>query len=334
MEFYPIERAPAAFQQPVSQAEILQMCRRAFGEDCRVELARELSGGLYNSTFLVQFADSSRVVLRIGPPEFRQYQSELNLMRSEYASLPYFAPIAPLLPKLIMADFTHQLIDRDYLFQSFIEGENWAQINKQLTSDEKKSLWREVGTLTKKIHAVKGPHFNYSFTGPTFPTWGAAVIARLTAQLGDLDRVQLQAEDLRKLLALAERYASVLDQITAPSLLHGDLWLVNILVSRVGSQPRIVGLIDNDRASWGDPMADWTIFLLERNTAPEIQAFWETYGKPEPTNESRLRQLIYYGCHNVAVLLEQFRIDKASDMARTYRELKSVIEQLESFSLK
>ena len=53
-----------------------------------------------------------------------------------------------------------------------------------------------------------------------------------------------------------------LDEIEVPCLLHGDLWLFNLLIARQPREPSIVGVLDADRAWWGDPMADWTMFIL------------------------------------------------------------------------
>ncbi|MCX4808602.1 hypothetical protein OG594_44705 [Streptomyces sp. NBC_01214] len=39
--------------------------------------------------------------------------SEAHLMRNEYASVPWLAPIADLMPKVLAADFTGTVIGRD-----------------------------------------------------------------------------------------------------------------------------------------------------------------------------------------------------------------------------
>jgi len=46
-----------------------------------------------------------------------------------------------------------------------------------------------------------------------------------------------------------------------PNLLHGDLWTFNLLVAHSNDRPAITGVLDTDRAWWGDPMADWIMFL-------------------------------------------------------------------------
>lgn len=55
-------------------------------------------------------------------------------------------------------------------------------------------------------------------------------------------------------------------------------------------------MLDYDRASWGDPLADWTFHLLPRRAAPNVRAlFWQEYGIPEQTARARFRALVYEG---------------------------------------
>src|SRR5690242_17403934 len=119
VEFRAIERAAGAFQGGVGPADLAAMCRRAFGPAVGVTAAVELGGGMYNTTYRVELA-TGPVILRVGPEPHRQYRLERGLMRNEYASVPYLAPIADLMPRTLAADFTHQLIDRDYLFQTHL----------------------------------------------------------------------------------------------------------------------------------------------------------------------------------------------------------------------
>lgn len=70
-------------------------------------------------------------------------------MRSEHAMQPYFAPVAALMPKTVLVDFTHQLVDRDYMFQTFIEGERWDDLWDELTPEENNTLWDQFGSVVE-----------------------------------------------------------------------------------------------------------------------------------------------------------------------------------------
>jgi aminoglycoside phosphotransferase (APT) family kinase protein len=331
MEYIPIERSADAFQQPVGQSQIIAMCLRAFGEERQVELAKELGGGLYNNTYFVRISGMQQpVILRVGPHPTRQFRIERNLMRNECASLPFLAPIFPLLPRIIMADFTHQLLERDYLFQTYMEGEQWAQVMDVFTSEEKKALWRQLGSITRKIHAVQGPHFGSSVIDPHFSSWSLTVTDWLTSIISDLEEVRLDASDVRSLLDIAQTNQRYLDEITQPQLLHGDLWTVNILVKRGEEEPQIVAVLDSDRTSWGDPMADWTMFLLYRNAGTEVDAFWETYGQPEKSPGAQFRSLIYQGGYLGGARLEHHRLHHHEKVKHSYQDMQIVIEALRS----
>jgi hypothetical protein len=65
--------------------------------------------------------------------------------------------------------------------------------------------------------------------------------------------------------------AAVLDEVTAPVLVHFDLWDGNILVESSSAGHRIGTLIDAERAFWGDPLAEFVSLALfgdiEQDTA-------------------------------------------------------------------
>ena len=104
-------------------------------------------------------------------------------MHAEHAMQPYFAPIAALMPKMLLVDFTHQLIDRDYMFQSFIEGQRWDDAGDELSSEENNILWGQFGTIVKQIHEVRGERFGLPRPGFQFERWSQTVIDRLERTL-------------------------------------------------------------------------------------------------------------------------------------------------------
>src|SRR5687767_9380595 len=136
------------------------MCQRGFGKDIQIDSQHELRGGTFNTAYLITLRDQSKVILRVAPPQTADLAWEDDfLMRSEHAMQPFFAPIAALTPKTLLIDFTHQLIDRDYMFQTFIEGERWDDIWEKLTPAENNLLWSQFGDIIRQIHEVRGDTF-------------------------------------------------------------------------------------------------------------------------------------------------------------------------------
>ena len=73
-----------------------------------------------------------------------------------------------------------------------------------------------------------------------------------------------------------------------PTLLHMDVWSQNILVDAAGN---VTGLVDFDRALWGDVEIEFAV--LDYCGISEA-AFWEGYGQPrEDTLSAKIRQQFY-----------------------------------------
>ncbi len=332
MEYTTIQRLPDAFQQSITREQLIAICHHAFGKHIQINSAQELSGGLYNNTYLIHINAMLPVILRVAPHPTRQFASDTIRMRNEYAAFPFFAPIAPLLPKILMADFTHQLIERDYMLQTCMEGEQWAQILPTFTPQEQKSLWHQLGTITKQIHSVQGDLFGNVLLTSTFPSWSLTITNQLTTIIHNLAALQLDTSDIRSILASAQAHHALLDEITQPHLLHGDLWTVNILVKRKESGPQITAILDFDGASWGDPLSDWTIFLLHLHANTEIDAFWQTYGQPENNPAAQFRNLIYRGRYLGEIRLEKHRLHLHDAVKRSYRDMQILISHLEDLN--
>jgi aminoglycoside phosphotransferase (APT) family kinase protein len=312
VHFRAIERGPGDFQESVSPVQIQAMTRGAF----QVVTATEIGGGLYNNTYRVTDDSGRDVVLRVAPEPRKQARSERELMRNEQAALPFFAPIASMMPQTLMADWTHEVIKRDYVWQTMLSGVSAMDVVNKY--DDRDPLYRQIGAIAKRIHAVEGVRFG-RVAGPLFGTWSAAIIAGLRDIVADLETVALDATDVEEVIAIAEQNATVLDEVTEPRLLHGDLWVPNVLVAP--DRLRITGVLDHDRASWGDPAADWPVFMARsRNRA----AFWETYGHYEETWRDR----IYHAWHLGAIRLERHRLKKDDRVRDSYDQLREVIRTL------
>ncbi len=333
-----IERAADTHQQLLSLEQILSMCERAFGQGKEIEAIQELDGGEYNNTYLITFIDALKVILRVAPaPDELSPGRGIGLMRNEHYFQPFFAPIATLMPKTLTADFTHQLIDRDYMFQTFMEGERWSDIAEQLTPAENTMLWQQLGHITKSIHSIEGEIFGSPVLGTVSTEWSTQVIDELADIIQDLEAARVDATDIKTVLEMAETHRELLDEIQQPRQLHGDLWTFNILIKRDQGHPRITAVLDSDGASWGDPMADWTMFLLhikttegtDRNEIEGAPAFWQAYGQPERSRGALFREQIYRARPFAGVRLDHHLQGRNDRVLRTYDKLREIISALQ-----
>jgi aminoglycoside phosphotransferase (APT) family kinase protein len=312
--------------------QITAMCRRGFGTSVRIESIDELGGGTFNTTYLVTLADGHKVILRLAPPQTADLAWEdAFLMRSEHAIQPFFAPIAALMPKTLLVDFTHQLIERDFVFQTFIEGERWDDVWDELTSEENNFLWDQFGHIMRQIHDVRGEAFGLPRPGFQFDSWSQTVVDRLERTLRAARDLQLNVTNFAKILEMVRAHPQQLDEIQVPRLLHGDLWLFNILIDQDAKDPSIVGVLDADRAWWGDPMADWTMFILAHAEPEEGHVrFWQAYGAHEDTSGARFRKTVYDGMHAGTALVWAARNNDQGTLQKAQGTLREVFEALPS----
>lgn len=327
MDFHPVARAADAYQRSVTAGQIEAAARRAFGDEVRVTRAVELGDGTYNSTYRVAFAAGPDAILRVAPEPGRQFRAERGFMRNEHAAMPYFAPVAALMPRVLAVDFTHEVIGRDYMFQSVLDGVPAPEGLAAYPRTAWTSFFRGVGALARRIHAVRGPWFG-PVAGPGFDSWSEALLAALDDIAADLDDANLDADDIRELIALAAAHRPVLDGVAEPRLLHGDLWTVNLMVVPGAPEPTVCGVFDADRAWWGDPESDWCIYRAAGRPGTERDAFWETYGPLADTPGAAWRRTFYSARNVAAARLERLRLGKTEEVAESYAELRQLLVQL------
>ncbi|CAM5407387.1 hypothetical protein GCM10010329_86050 [Streptomyces spiroverticillatus] len=327
MDFHRVERASGAFRQSLTAEEIVKVCRRAFGEGVVPVSAVELGTGMYNNVYRVTLAGRARpVVLRIAPEERHQFRSEHRLMRNEYATVPWLAVIAPLMPQVLAVDWSHDVIGRDWMIQSHLDG---VPAPEHLGTYPR-TLWpvffRQMGAIARCVHDVRGPHFG-PVNGPGYATWSETVLTSLEEIAADLDGAGLDASDVAKAVATAAHQSTLLDEITEPRLLSGDLWTVNTLLDPAAPEPRINGVLDFDRSLFGDPAADWTI-RIARAKKDERTAFWEAYGEPDPSPAALWRARVYDVRHLGAVRLERHRLGNTAGVQQSYDAMAGVLAGL------
>jgi aminoglycoside phosphotransferase (APT) family kinase protein len=312
--------------------QLTALCQRGFGSSVQIDSVAELGGGTFNTTYLFTLANGHKVILRVAPPQTADLAWEdAFLMRSEHAMQPFFAPIAALMPKTLLVDFTQQLIDRDYMFQTFIEGERWDDVWDELTAEENNLLWTQFGHVTREIHDVHGEAFGLPRPGFRFDSWSQTVVDRLERTLRAAGDLQLDVTNFARILEMVQAHPQGLDEIQVPRLLHGDLWLFNILIRRGASEPSIVGVLDADRAWWGDPMADWTMFIFAHAEPEEGHShFWQAYGRPHDTPGTRFRKTVYDGMHAGTALVWAARNNDQGTLTKAQGTLREVVEALPS----
>lgn len=295
------------FQRRLTADQLLAICHHLLGSAVRIDVVQELSGGMFNNTYLLKRGNESDLILRVGPhPDVYVFSNEMFLMRREHDISPAFAPFNGLTPQTVAVDFSQTVINRDVMVQTFIAGELWDDVKDELSPAENKQLWRELGFISAQIHAVNGRYFGQPAPMPAYATWSESVIAIAQGMWQDLQILQLNEDGVADYIHILHAGRRFLDEITEPKLLHGDLWPKNVLIDRTASPPRLTGLLDAERAMWGDPQAEWIYYFLE---IPDT--YWEGNGRFPTTPAAQFRRHAYQGLYDIQILLEAWRFGYA-----------------------
>ncbi len=312
-----IPRSATDFQQPVDPAELRRVVPDRL-PDRTVRAIVELDSGLFNNTYRVD-TDDGTFVLKVAPhTDVPVYFVERHLMERERTLAPRLEAAHPLVPEYVSF---FDVDGRHAFLQRFVPGRLWHAVESSLTEAENAELWRQLGDLARTVHAQTGDRFGYPAPFVDAPSWSEFVgrnVAGLAEDCRRLDRLHPEVEDY---LGLLPRFRARLDEVTEPRLLHGDLWPRNVLIDGGGSEIRIVGVIDGERAFWGDPLADWVLILYG---VPE--AFWRGYGEDLAAKGDGVRIDLYKGMYFMLNILETERFGTSDADPR--RRLAEVNDRL------
>ncbi|MBD3882404.1 aminoglycoside phosphotransferase family protein [Phormidium tenue FACHB-886] len=253
--------------------------------------------GKHNSSFWV-VAGQNRWVLRVAPPDstgllfyerqmMRQEPSLHELIRSRTA-----IPVA----EIITADFTRVHLDRDYLLMSALQGIPLS--DAALSAPQREQTLQQVGSYLRQLHELTAPDClgisTYGYIGSHHPMepqpiWAEAFRVMWNLLLDDVVASRCYTPDDRQLISnLLEQHITHFNYTDSPRLLHMDVWSQNILVDIAGNA---TGLVDFDRALWGDPEIEFAVLDYCGISEP---AFWQGYGQArDQSNAAQIRQRFY-----------------------------------------
>ncbi len=290
---------------PISHKTIGLLIRQGFGSGVKVISAKPIRGGLFNTSYKVELADKRVVVLRIAPPKDKKLMGvEKQLLKREVHINQCLKGKDIPVPKLLFSDFSRKIIDRDYIISEFMEGHTAFYHQKYLTKQEMESIYQELGKYARQIHSLenKGKWFGYPPPFTRHKKWSdfiAQYVRSLEEDLKGQPYLRLPRE--YSLSTIAKNIAPQLDKLKTPKLIHGDLWLRNILIQKQQGQYKISTILDWDRSLWGDPYFEWILYGTDPNPS-----FWKAYGKTMPvtTDLAYVRVLLYKSCGAIQAALE------------------------------
>ncbi|MFC0623554.1 phosphotransferase family protein [Kribbella deserti] len=238
------------------------------GQDpAQVRSYDELTEGTFNTVYRIGLPDGD-LILKLAPdPAAPVLSYEHDLIRTEtgfYASAQGKAPV----PEVVHAG-------EDFLLMTALPGTSWH--SQTISGDDRTRLRKELGAIVAGLHEVTGSAFGYPQQGLT-TSWSTAFLAMIDDLLADATAYDVPlprpAAAIRQLVI--DRL-DLLDTVRTPVLVHFDLWEGNILVEN----GRLTGLVDGERAFWGDPVAEFVSLSLFSELDDELLAGYGVTGVDE-----------------------------------------------------
>jgi prepilin-type processing-associated H-X9-DG protein len=232
------------------------LVRRALGVPLAAHV--ELTDGMFNTAYRLTAADGREAVLKVAPPPGVPLLTyERDLMRTEALAFELMAAHGLPVPEVL-------LHEDDFLLMTALRGEPWSAARARLTDAEHGALRRELGTIVRELHAIRGDVFGYA-QGPNAATWREAFTRMVDAVLADADRFGVELPDVRPAV---EARAHLLEEVTEPVLVHFDLWEANVFLA----DGHVEGIIDPERAMFGDPLAEIATVALFTDLDDDFKA--------------------------------------------------------------
>ena len=271
--------------------------------------------GKHNTSYYVQH-QGDEWVLRISPPDDAGFLFYERRMMAQEPSLHALLRAETTVPvaEIVAYDDSRALLDRDYLLMERLPGR--PMTDAQLTPRQVDGVLEQVGSFLAQMHALVADRYGYLGDHRPMspqPTWVEAFVVMWNKLLDDIvacgGYTTEEADALRQLLQV---YRPHFDRPVPASLLHMDVWSQNILVDDGG---RVTGLVDLDRALWGDPEIEFAVLDYCGISEP---AFWRGYGRPRDISFSAQIRARFYTLYEVQKYIV-IRIWRRNDPAEALR---------------
>ena len=193
-------------------------------------------------------------------------------------------PVAP----IIAFNDKRDVINHDLIIMERLPG---VPLSDALDLNRDRIL-AQVGESLAQVHALTTEPYGY--VGEHHPmtgqdTWNEAFWMMWNLLIDDVVSVDgYTDEEATMLRQLLDDHEELFDRSVPSSLLHMDVWVQNILVDQ---KKGLTGLVDWDRALWGDPEIEFAVLDYCGISEP---AFWEGYGSHRDTSpEAGVRNVFY-----------------------------------------
>ncbi|MDA3901430.1 MAG: aminoglycoside phosphotransferase family protein [Spirochaetes bacterium] len=247
--------------------QIHSAVKKAFHNQQTVHTFSELTGGCFNASYSVTLNDDTKIVLKVAPPsDVTVMHYEQNLIDTEVAVLEMLAKLDSVpVPKLITYDTFETIIPSSYFIMEHVSGAPLDTIRESLSEEKLKKISIQLAAISTGINSIESDFFgSITPNGRRNISWYDEFYAMINDLVLDAKMIGFSLPyDPDDILKIVSDHSQILNEISTPRLVHKDLWDGNIFVNK--TEERITGIIDCERALYGDPLLDVVCGFLQHN---------------------------------------------------------------------
>ncbi|MFX0119845.1 MAG: phosphotransferase family protein [Candidatus Hodarchaeota archaeon] len=286
-------------KKPLTFSEIQQVIEYSLGTP-KLGSIVELTDGWFNAAYSIELPDlDQEVVMKIAPPpEIKVLTYEKNIMQTEFQVYKLLKEKTDVpVPAILSYDFEHDILNRDFLILEKLKGVPWNKIKNNLSQEQNDQLKYQMGVYAAHINSNIGKYFGYftDYDKSYNKNWEETFLNMVKNVLDDGILLDVKLPQTReKIMKLIEKRTETLDAVKIPQLVHWDLWEGNIFIKDKGSRNYVIeGIIDCERALWGDPLIEYEFI-----NSPTNKAFLKGFEKGrkakfEFSNNLKTRRRLY-----------------------------------------
>lgn len=206
----------------------------------------------------------------------------------------------------------------------YAPGRSASDLFPTMTVAQRQSVAAELGAMVAKLHGCTGDRFGDVMGRDTFPSFVAYARDRLSAALGEVTEIELGHSWDEVAKRVDDRLAAY-DE-SAPTLVHKDLYLDNVLVrEEAGGHVRLAAILDFEGARFSDRFEDFgKLDDIVFGWWPETkEPFLEAYGEIHPLDAAdHARIHTQVGLYNVvmAAHFQRWQQEHVPDYVRRINE--------------
>lgn len=298
---------------------ILAMANYAFPDKKVIEI-RELTEGMCNAAYEVVFAGDFATVLKIAAAENKgNMTNEVHLMDAEVHAMQLVAQNTQIkLPKVYCYDKSRKFCSGDYFFMEKLEGKSWWSVKDECSNDTNVILSEQVGEISSELTKITNDTFGLLGDAEhRFDSLYEFTYFLIKNVLEDAERRDVYIGVSKKeILDKLESEHRIFDEVKYATLVHYDMWEGNIFVNG----DHVTGIIDWERAMWGEPYMDDRFRSHNRN-----EAFFKGFGKSDFTYDES-RRIIWYDIYLYLFMMTEGAYREYEDDGQ-YRWVKPLFDE-------